>query len=143
MQEDRSPLRGAPEFFIRDCDTLRVSEDIRKKSTRELGQDVEAALLEVREIIRGIHTQGIVLDAFWKLQDSLMRLMEAVNDSGLESLNTLSQHHQGLVSRIVQTLQFTKLSRYAKNSGVEAACERINQSLLSLAQLGHAKSVGG
>ena len=119
-----------------------MGEDIVKKSTRELGQDVEAALLEVRETIRGIHTQGIVLNAFWMLQDSLIRLLEAVDDSRLESLNTLSQHHQRLVSRVVEVLQLTKRSRYAKNFGVETACERINESLLSLAQLSYTKNVG-
>jgi hypothetical protein len=115
---------------------------MRKKNTQEVCQDLEAALSELRETIRGIHTPGIVLDAFWKLQDSVVRLVEVVEDSRHESLVILSKDHAGLVTRIVDVLQLAERLRFTKNSGVNAACEGINRSLLSLAQLRYVKSVG-
>jgi hypothetical protein len=129
-------------FDPRLRDTLDVGENMQKESTRELCQHVEAALSGVRQTIRGIHTEGIVLDAFWKLQDSLVRLVEALDDSRSESLDILSQDNPRLVSRTVDVLQLAERSRVTKNSGVKTACEEINQSLLSLAQLGYRKTVG-
>lgn len=94
--------------------------------TGRLCKDVEYAAIQIRTLISYQTDVGEILDRFWLLQDSLNRLLNAVDgDRGEPSQS------RRVIRRVVVALE-SQASRRAAIPAVKHACEKINGLLISL-----------
>src|ERR1700756_4563679 len=76
--------------------------------------EVKALCAAVRDAISGVRSTfnsrsdvAEVLDRFWRLQDNLALLVEAVADRPHEAMEALSEHSAMPVQSVVDVLSFT------------------------------------
>ena len=104
-------------------------------SIRELCHEVEHALAAVKNVRE--NDVEITLAVFWRLQDTLNRLTQLVDDDRTESLCVLERDHRSLVRRAVEVLESAERRQLTRNAGIQASVDAINHSLQALAQLRH------
>jgi hypothetical protein len=101
----------------------------------EICAEVVLAIQAVRLSFQS-HTEITeTLDAFWRLQDQLHRLVAEISDSPCEILLTLRSECPRLVQEIVELLTFTAKTRFAHIRSIQLSCATINDSLMELEQI--------
>ena len=97
-----------------------------------LCQNVSVSVSEVRAVFRSALPVPEILDRFWCLQDNLSRLLEAISDYPVETLEALGSHPR-LLSDVVDVLEFSsKLSNLRNIAAVRESADAINNSLLEI-----------
>lgn len=95
-------------------------------------QDVSSSITEVRKTFRSGLPVTDILDRFWRLQDNLSRLLEAITDHPKETTEILETHPR-LLPDVVDVLEFSsKLQTLRNIPAVREAGESINNSLLEI-----------
>ena len=104
------------------------------KSER-LCQNVASSVHDVRQAFRSATPVPKILDRFWRLQDDVYRLLEALTDSPVEAAETL-RLYPSLLKDVVDVLEFTsKLQSFRNIPALREAGESINNSLLEIQYL--------
>jgi hypothetical protein len=97
--------------------------------TGRLCKNVEYAAAQVRTSI-GEHADiSDILDRFWFLQDTLSRLLEAVDNEDGDVTQC-----RGLIRKVVEVLGSPQVRKLSSIPAVKLACETINSCLISLEQ---------
>jgi hypothetical protein len=95
-------------------------------------EGVAAAVFEVRTVFRSAPPVSEILNRFWALQDQLSRLLEAITDHPLATMEVLDKH-AGLLADVVDVLEFSsKLPSLRSIAAVRESGESINASLLEI-----------
>jgi hypothetical protein len=82
-----------------------------------------------------------ILDRYWRLQDNVSRLLEAMTDHPAETLAAL-EAHPGLLTEVVDLLEFSSKLQTLKNiAAVREAGESINSSLLEIEYLRQSRAL--
>jgi hypothetical protein len=98
-----------------------------------LCQNVASSVCEVRTVFRSSLAVADILDRFWRLQDNLSRLLEAITDHPSETMEVLEAHPR-LLTDVVDVLEFSaKLQNLNNIAAVREAGESINSSQEMLA----------
>ena len=106
-----------------------------------LCQNVASSVSDVRRIFRSSLPVPDILDRFWRLQDNLSRLLEAITDQTTETLGAL-EAHPGLLSDVVDVLEFSSKLQMLRNiAAVREAGESINSSLLEIQYLRQSRAL--
>ena len=102
-----------------------MSETIEVDHLRE---GVEQAVNQIHELFRGYPERAETLDRFWRLQDLLYRLSDAINNSSATAVQ-----YQGLTRKIVDVLRSTEVfSLSCSIPAVKCSCASINATLLGM-----------
>lgn len=105
--------------------------------TVRLCKELEYAAAQVRTLIGDRTDITEVLDRFWRLQDSLYRLVNAVDGECSE----ISRCRK-LIRYVVSTLESSQTTRWAKVPAVRDACDKINNLLIRLERTTQEVSTG-
>ena len=92
-------------------------------------KNVEHATAQIRTSIGDTTDISEILNRFWFLQDSLMRLIDAVDRERGQVTQCRS-----IIHKVVYLLELPKVQKLSSISGVKLACESINSCLISLEQ---------
>ena len=106
-----------------------------------LCHNVAVCVAEVRAVFRSTAPVPEILDRFWCLQDNLSRLLEAISDYPVETLEAL-ESHPWLLSDVVDVLEFSsKLQSIRNIAAVRESADAINNSLLEIQYARHARAL--
>ncbi len=116
-----------------------MSESIE---VRQLCAAVTEAMSDVRSTFTARTEVADVLDRFWRLQDQLSLLVEAVSDRPEEARELLKEGHSIPIQSIVDILGFTSKLKIGKLAAVAESCSKINDALWKLeALLGESRTL--
>ena len=97
-----------------------------------LCENVAVSVSEVRAVFRSALPVPEILDRFWSLQDNLSRLLEAITDYPVETLEALESRPR-LLGDVVDVLEFSsKLPTLRNIAAVRESADSINNSLLEI-----------
>jgi hypothetical protein len=96
----------------------------------DLCKNVDQAAQQVRATFRARVETLEVLDRFWWLQDTLARLLEAMDDDSYSIAPACFE----LIQRIVEVLETADNFHCSSIPAVKSACAAIKQSLIALEQ---------
>lgn len=109
--------------------------------TERLCQNVESSVVEVRQVFRSSMPVPEVLDRFWRLQDNLSRLLEALSDDPAEATAAM-EGYPGLLQEVVDVLGFlANLQSFRNLPAVRESAESINNSMLEIQYLKQARAM--
>jgi hypothetical protein len=109
--------------------------------TERLCQNVECCVADVRQVFRSSMPIPEVLDRFWRLQDNLSRLLEALSDDPVEATAAMDGY-PSLLQDVVDVLGFVaNLQSFRNLPAVREAVESINNSLLEIQYLKQARAM--
>ena len=93
----------------------------------------EPAVASVRLAFRTKLDKSEILDAYWRLEDRLHRIVDLVSDSP-EAADQLQSAHPRLVRDVVGLLEVSTRLRFSRIPAVDLCCETINSYLIELEQ---------
>ena len=97
--------------------------------------DVKHAVLGGGLSIQSGSEVSQVLDAFWRLQDQIHRLVASASDSPSEIFSELRTGCPRLIQDIIALLDFTAKVHFRHIAAIERSCTAINDSLMELEHL--------
>jgi hypothetical protein len=104
-------------------------------------KNVAASVNEVRRVFRSAPPVPEILNRYWGLQDNLSRLLEAMTDHPIASLEAL-EGFPNLLKDVVDVLAFSSKLQMLKNiPAVREAGDAINNSLLEIQYLKQARTL--
>ena len=109
--------------------------------SERLCRNVASAVRNVREVFRSATPVAEILDRFWRLQDDVHRLLEAMADAPIETAEALSDY-PSLLQDVINVLEFTsKLQTFRNIPALREAGESINNSLIEIQRLRQVRGV--
>lgn len=110
-------------------------------SIEGLCQNVASSVTAVRQVFRSAVPVPQILDRFWRLQDNLYRLLEAMTDHPAKTAEALDKY-PGLLKDVVDVLEFSsKLQTFRNIPAVREASESINNSLVEIQYLRQSRAM--